>query len=548
MIEEGDKQQWLYIDSTTKQQRGPVPALLLLKLLEKSIITNLTYVWKPSMTEWLPISSVEPFQSVIAIQWYYIDSNDSNNHKGPYFTFSIIDKFKKNEICSSTLMYSSSICKDNVWCKVQDIDALKDEIFNITHDHEEGNEYELPPVISGDINVRSHMPLSSSSTSSTTVVKKTFTADNGMSYTWDDTSNDEATEEAAAIEETKVADNLSDNETNAITAEATIVATADAEIDGPKKKRKSSKKSNGNWIYITGLPSDITVDELKSHFCKVGLIEINPIDQEAKIKIYTDSSDGTGTYCKGDASLCYHAKESVQMAINVLSEGYIRPTHQVTVAKADFNSYTHHRSSTDDATRSTCNVDKKGGKRVKTQLEEAQLKVARNAMKQQLTWNNESDDSIMINKANSLKIIVIEGMFQPADLLDDSQFEAELEEDVASECSKYGEIEKITLFSNNPKGILVVKFATSFAAHECMNSLNGRNYNGTKIKSYYWDGVTNYSVVDTRRAAGADNGASSGISEVDKEDDDEEKRIDKFGQWLESTQDDLPDELKLQCE
>lgn len=36
-----------------------------------------------------------------------------------------------------------------------------------------------------------------------------------------------------------------------------------------KRKNKSRSKQNKCWIYITGLPSDVTAEELKSHFSKV---------------------------------------------------------------------------------------------------------------------------------------------------------------------------------------------------------------------------------------------------------------------------------------
>jgi RNA recognition motif-containing protein len=101
-----------------------------------------------------------------------------------------------------------------------------------------------------------------------------------------------------------------------------------------RRIRKNKKKSAGpnNWIYITGLPSDCTVDEVKLHFSKVGLIALNPLDQQSKIKLYYDANG----LCKGDCSLCYNAKESVDVAINVLDLGYIRPSNQVNVTKAEF--------------------------------------------------------------------------------------------------------------------------------------------------------------------------------------------------------------------
>ena len=45
----------------------------------------------------------------------------------------------------------------------------------------------------------------------------------------------------------------------------------EADIGKEKRKRKNKSKSKvtKGWIYITGLPADITIEEMKSHFSKV---------------------------------------------------------------------------------------------------------------------------------------------------------------------------------------------------------------------------------------------------------------------------------------
>ena len=77
------------------------------------------------------------------------------------------------------------------------------------------------------------------------------------------------------------------------------------------------------------------------------------------------------------------------------------------------------------------------------------------------------------------------GLFKPEDF-NDPAFSDELEGDIASECEKCGTIEKITLFSSNPRGIAVVKFSTSYAAQECIRLMNGRFFGGSQLKSFFW--------------------------------------------------------------
>jgi len=273
----------------------------------------------------------------------------------------------------------------------------------------------------------------------------------------------------------------------------------------------------------------------------VGLIALSPYDQQAKIKIYRDaslatpsntSSSTTEAPCKGDALLCYNAEESVKLAVDVLSGGFLRPTHQVTVTRADFSS-TEHGADGDNSVSTHSSSVQGANRAYKPLLSQAQVKVAKSAIKQALTWNE--DDDIGVSKSAALRIIVLENLFKPADFADPA-FSDELEGDLAEECEKFGTIEKITFFSTNPRGIAVVKFATSYAAQECIRVMNGRFFGGQKLKSYFWDGVANYSVTVQSEAA---------EEEAERQ---EESRLDEFGDWLENNDEELPEELRLRTE
>lgn len=297
----------------------------------------------------------------------------------------------------------------------------------------------------------------------------------------------------------------------------------------------------------------------------MGLIEISPYDQQPKVKIYREAESGE---CKGDCSLSYNAEESVKLAIEILDGGYIRPGFQIKVSRADFSSIATLQ---DDS-----HSNSKGGSRSSNSrpvLSQAQVKVARSVMKQALAWNE--DDDIGVSKASALRIVVLEGMFTPADFEQDPDFGDDLEADVAAECGKCGEIEKLTVFSQNVRGVVVVKFATSYAAQECIQLMNGRFFGGNKIRCFFWDGATNYTVTSRSlgmnsaakraKAAAAEVGrVGAGLATVGEEDDvsesvialadeeDEEvierNRLDEFGDWLEKEQDDLPEEFRLRTE
>jgi hypothetical protein len=71
-----------------------------------------------------------------------------------------------------------------------------------------------------------------------------------------------------------------------------------------------------------------------------------------------------------------------------------------------------------------------------------------------LSWNDDGD--IGISKSHALKIIVIENLFSPEEFVD-PKFSDELEEDIASECSKFG---KLSQLANCTCQIKTLVFAT----------------------------------------------------------------------------------------
>eukprot|EP00953_Heterococcus_sp_UTEX-ZZ885_P010033 5866-Heterococcus_DN1.PRE.7 len=268
----------------------------------------------------------------------------------------------------------------------------------------------------------------------------------------------------------------------------------------PKKDRKKKKKTawsaqgSGKWVYIKGVPSDCTDDELRDHMSKAGVIATDPVSQAPRLKLYRDEAG----VAKGDASVCYAKEESVDLALQVLDGSQLRVGVFLEVTKAVFEQ----------------KGDKLDGAR-RLKVTDARVKVARAAAQQALSWN-ESDDSGVTSAKGGLKIVVIENMFEPADFEnpDDPTFGEDLHNDIAAECEKLGPLEKITVFSRNAAGPVVVKFGTAYAAEECIKRMEGRWFGKRKLRCHYWDGITNYVV---------------------KEDDSkEQERLDEFGDWLEN--------------
>ena len=557
------------------------------------------------------------------MQWYYVDL-DGTQH-GPILTPLLMHKIKEGDIDGLTLIYGGDCLE---WKKLSSIPVLNDVMTKIAAEEEnkrlafiqsqnevetkqqqkfldsdsyDNNNNNINPYPTDIANYSNDNAVSSGiAGSSSTSNKKSFIADNGISYVWDDVENDwiEADDDDDVDDNNDDHDDMSgmkaktgtddskahlqkrkhnaddddgDDDDQCVGKETTDTDnhSKEKEKEKEKKKRRNKKKHKklpSTWVYITGLPPDVSVEELKDHFSKVGLIALSPYDQQPKIKVYredmhilnhdddddnvnsaaaTASSSSAGADslpCKGDCSICYNAEESVQLAIDILNGGYIRVGYQVTVSRASFavqavsansngNNNTNGLISNSSSGDVISVMNKKKDRPI---LSQAQVKVAKSAIKQALTWNE--DDDIGVSKSSALRIIVLQGLFRPQDFNENSNFSDELEEDIAMECSKCGNIEKITVFSSNPRGVVIVKFSTSFAAQECIKLMNGRYFGGKKILCFFWDGVTNYSVV------------VKSDQQEDEEEKQEEHRLDEFGDWLEQNQEELPEEFMLRTE
>ena len=55
-----DLREWLYVDTSTNTQRGPVTLSLLIKMLEKGIgVSGSTLVWRAGMENWSIMAEVQ---------------------------------------------------------------------------------------------------------------------------------------------------------------------------------------------------------------------------------------------------------------------------------------------------------------------------------------------------------------------------------------------------------------------------------------------------------------------------------------------------------
>ena len=280
------------------------------------------------------------------------------------------------------------------------------------------------------------------------------------------------------------------------------------------KKAKFSNKHMRNWVYITGLPQNTSTEEIFQVFSKVGIIDLDPESQAPKIKMYRHTEGPSKGEIKGDASLCFARPESVDLAIQLFDEAPFRlddPKQRLQVQRAKFE----QEGTEYDA------------KRIK--ISNAKRKVVKLAALQAVGWD-ESDNGRLTGGRKGLCIVVLKHMFTLDELKKDEDVTlANLEKAVRIECEEWGHVEKFTIFSKNPQGVIILKFGQPVAASTAVKEFNGRIIKGRKVDACFWDGVTDFTVMDE-----------------EKEKIEVEQRHEEFGSWLEDQE--LPEELRLRLE
>jgi hypothetical protein len=108
--------------------------------------------------------------------------------------------------------------------------------------------------------------------------------------------------------------------------------------------------------------------------------------------------------------------------------------------------------------------------------------------------------------------------------------ENRLEDELQACCVDHGPLEKITAIYKTK--VVTIKFVEPTAASKALQAWHGsvNEWTKQKLEAIYWDGVTDYTHKQHEEAV-----------------EEEEKRHDEFGDWLE-TQEELPPEFQSQVE
>ncbi|GLE03006.1 hypothetical protein PINS_up011885 [Pythium insidiosum] len=522
---------WMYVDPASGQQRGPLPVRLLKRLIRKGHVTPQHLVWTQRLNEWTPAGTTEPFESYCRVWftfWYYmLDGNPTQ--QGPVNTKDLMALFLDGEIDGLTLVWTKDM---EQWTPMGELPSLKEFVHEANEDHERQEEVlEQQRQAAQEDQVFDDASV------------QVFEAEDGKKYVFDPetkkwiTPEEKIAEDLEALRDEKLAARQSDESpelaelqklagaspvatqtataaqagdaapTTTRASEANVAAEDQAKADKKRKKKKSKSKGgrwqkakSNTWVYVNGLPLDVTLEEVRDHFAKCGVIQTDLVTGAPRIKLYRNKDLGG---LNGDASVCFMKEASVELAVQLLDKSQIRPEWTIDVSPAVF--------------------EQKGAEYVKHKKPrlDSRARVKRLEQEKALSWN-EGDDG---DRAG-LRIVVIKHLFTPEEIEDDA-YELELKQEIEEECSKMGEITKITLFSKHVDGVVVVKFASAGSAAKCMEVMNGRFFAGRKLESHFWDG-TDYTHRESKeeekeRAEKFDEWLNEGSSSSEEEEDAEEE-------------------------
>lgn len=246
------------------------------------------------------------------------------------------------------------------------------------------------------------------------------------------------------------------------------------------EKRKATQpewfeldESKNTKVYVSNLPTDITEEEFIDLMQKCGLVMRDDATGNFKIKLYREPNSNE---LKGDALCTYIRIESVDLALNLL-DGYVFKNKKIKVERAKFQMKGH--------------FDPKLKPKMKKRKEKAKLKKKQEKL---FDWRPEKAFG---EKSKHERIVIIKNLFHP-DIFDkDVGLILEFQQDLREECSKIGEVKKVTIFDRHPEGVAQINMGNPEEAEEVVKLLNGRYFMQRLLSAEIWDGKTKYKIAET---------------------------------------------------
>jgi HIV Tat-specific factor 1 len=254
----------------------------------------------------------------------------------------------------------------------------------------------------------------------------------------------------------------------------------------PKKSKAPLPPKQNTAVYVTGLPRDVTVEEVAEVFSrKCGVIAEEIDSGKPRIKLYTDAS---GEF-KGDALIVFFKAPSVDMAIMLLDDTDFRigtngSSGKMRVQAADSSYKKVQHTGGDQAEKERPKTSMKDKAKIirKTQKLDARL----------ADWDDDEPSAITETSSRWDKVVILKHMFTLAELEEDPAAILDIKEDIREECAKLGEVTNVVLFDGEEEGVASVRFSNAEAARACVDLMDGRSFAGQVVRAYVSDGKESF--------------------------------------------------------